>query len=305
MNNEVSKVAKNNDISGIINILKPPGMTSHDVVGKVRRIIGVKKAGHSGTLDPEAAGVLPVFIGRATRLLEYTVEKVKFYRVEFQLGFKTDTGDDSGKVIKTAAVPNLSTEKIEASLANFIGEIDQIPPMYSALKVNGKKLYQYAREGKEVERAARKITISKLSIVSFNKDKICLDVECSQGTYIRTLIEDIAEKMGTYGSMTFLLRTQVGPYSINDAVTFDELEETPNEFLLAETSAIEHLPKITLTDNQAVRITQGVKTTIENIDDGFYAIYEHQGTFLGIAEANDGKMKAHKILYHHISQLKE
>ena len=177
---------------GIVNVLKPPGMTSHDVVSRIRRIYGIKKAGHSGTLDPDAAGVLPVFIGNATRLLEYAATATKRYRAEGMFGIRTDTGDDSGNILETKPVPAISATEFENVLQQFRGKILQVPPMYSALKVNGKKLYEYAREGIIIERPARPVEIFRLDCVKLYPPYFSLDIECSKGTYVRTLLEDIA-----------------------------------------------------------------------------------------------------------------
>jgi len=173
---------------GIINVFKPPGMTSHDVVSRIRHIYGTRKAGHSGTLDPDASGVLPVFIGNATRLLEYAVTDRKYYRAEGILGIRTDTGDTSGNVLEQKPVPDISAEAFDACLADFRGIIMQVPPMYSAIKVKGKKLYEYARQGVEVERTARPVEVFRLELVSFHSPRFTLDVDCSKGTYVRTLL---------------------------------------------------------------------------------------------------------------------
>ena len=167
--------------AGIINVLKPCGMTSHDVISFMRRVLNTKKIGHSGTLDPDAAGVLPVFAGTATRLLEYALEDGKSYRAEITFGVKTDTGDDSGTVVQTSALPTCSAEEFTAVLQEFTGVQKQMPPMYSALKLNGQPLYKLARKGIEVEREAREIFISRLELISFNPQKAVLDVECSKG----------------------------------------------------------------------------------------------------------------------------
>ena len=195
---------------GIVNVLKPPGMTSHDVVSRIRRLYRIKKAGHSGTLDPDAAGVLPVFIGNATRLLEYAATATKHYRAEGMFGIRTDTGDDSGNILETKPVPAISATEFEKDLQQFRGKILQVPPMYSALKVNGKKLYEYAREGIIMERPARPVEIFCLDCVKLYPPYFSLDIGCSKGTYVRTLLEDIAASLGTCACMTFLLRTRAG-----------------------------------------------------------------------------------------------
>ena len=197
-------------MDGVFNVLKPPDMTSYDVVAFLKRALQTKKIGHGGTLDPDAAGVLPVFAGSATRLLEFAVEGQKEYLVELTLGKRTDTGDDSGSVIEELPVPGLTEAQVLVTLAKFKGPQMQVPPMYSALKVEGKKLYELARKGIEVEREARPIEIYKLELKALLGNKLTLAVECSKGTYIRVLVEDIAKALGTCGTMSFLLRTQVG-----------------------------------------------------------------------------------------------
>lgn len=283
-------------ITGILNVLKPCGMTSHDVVGFLRRILKTKKVGHGGTLDPDAAGVLPVFIGSATRLLEYAVEGKKNYRAELKLGIKTDTGDDSGSIIATSKIKKLSQSKILKTLDKFLGEQDQIPPMYSAIKKDGKKLYQLARQGIEVEREPRKIVIYELKLVSLREKSLTLDILCSKGTYIRTLLEDIAESLDMVGTMSFLLRKQVGDFYLSETVTLDEIEANPNKCLLPPERAVKNMPELMLTDKQALRISQGVKTTVTGVCDGEYRLKTVMGDFIGIGSAKNEIVHALKVL---------
>ena len=283
--------------AGIINVLKPCGMTSHDVISFMRRVLNTKKIGHSGTLDPDAAGVLPVFAGTATRLLEYALEDSKSYRAEITFGVKTDTGDDSGAVVQTSALPTCSAEEFAAVLQDFTGVQKQLPPMYSALKLNGQPLYKLARKGIEVEREAREIFISRLELISFNPQKAVLDVECSKGTYIRTLLEDICARLGVCGTMSFLLRTSAGSFKIEDAVTLQELEAEPLRYLLPEETAVMHLTEAVLTERQAWRITQGVATSMAGMADGLYRLKGQSGEFYGIGKAAEGVMKGVKILH--------
>ena len=283
--------------AGIINVLKPCGMTSHDVISFMRRVLNTKKIGHSGTLDPDAAGVLPVFAGTATRLLEYALEGGKSYRAEITFGVKTDTGDDSGTVVQTSELPTCSAEEFAAVLKEFTGVQKQLPPMYSALKLNGQPLYKLARKGIEVEREAREIFISRLELISFNPQKAVLDVECSKGTYIRTLLEDICARLGVCGTMSFLVRTSAGGFKIEDAVTLQELEAEPLRYLLPEETAVMHLTEAVLTERQAWRITQGVATSISGVADGLYRLKGQSGEFYGIGKAAEGVMKGVKILH--------
>lgn len=290
--------------AGIINVLKPCGMTSHDVISFMRRVLNTKKIGHSGTLDPDAAGVLPVFAGTATRLLEYALEDGKSYRAEITFGVKTDTGDDSGAVVQTSDLPICSAEEFAAVMQDFTGVQKQLPPMYSALKLNGQPLYKLARKGIEVEREAREIFISRLELISFNPQKAVLDVECSKGTYIRTLLEDICARLGVCGTMSFLLRTSAGGFKIEDAVTLQELEAEPLRYLLPEETAVMHLTEAVLTERQAWRITQGVATSMAGMADGLYRLKGQSGEFYGIGKAAGGVMKGVKIL-HQADKLQE
>ncbi len=284
--------------TGIINVLKPCGMTSHDVIGFLRRVLNTKKIGHSGTLDPDAAGVLPVFAGSATRLLEYAAEDRKSYRAEITFGIKTDTGDDSGTILERSALPSCGSEEFRTLLAEFTGSQKQLPPMYSALKLNGQPLYKLARQGINVERSERDIFIHKLRLISFSAQKAVVDVECSKGTYIRTLLEDICARLGVCGTMSFLLRTSAGMFKIEAAATLQEIEANPQLYLLPEETAVMHLPELVLTERQAWRITQGVATSIACIADGLYRLKGQDGAFFGIGKAAEGMVKGVKILRH-------
>lgn len=284
-------------ISGVFNILKPPGMTSHDVVWQVRKIVGCKKVGHAGTLDPDAAGVLPVFVGDATRLIEYASNADKCYRVEIALGIKTDTGDDSGQIIATKEFEAISQTDIEKAIQHFTGEILQIPPMYSALKYEGKKLYQLAREGKTVERQPRTIFIKEIQLLHFGTQTMLLQVACSKGTYIRTLIEDFAEFLGTVATVKFLLRTRAGIFSLEDACLLDDMVLDYNKLMLPYELAIEHLPKITLTQNQSLRFCQGVKTTFAHEKEDIVRVYSNEEKFLGIGLLSEQLLKPKKVFY--------
>ena len=298
-------------MDGVFNVLKPPGMTSHDVIGFLRRALNTKKIGHGGTLDPDAAGVLPVFAGTATRLLSYAMEGRKQYIAEFTLGEQRDTGDDSGTLVKTMPVPELSEAKLKEVLQSFLGKQIQLPPMYSAVKINGQKLYQLARKGVEVERKARPIEIYKLELLDANlptesisaKYSFTIAVECSKGTYIRVLGEDIATALGTCGTMSFLLRTRVGSYLLNEAHTLQEIAENPAGCCAEPITAVSHLPKLELTANQAARITNGVRTTVNGTVDGQYALLGPNSEFLGIGKCVDSKVQAEKIFEKYLVQL--
>ena len=243
-------------INGIVNIYKEKGYTSHDVVAVLRKVVGQKKIGHTGTLDPDATGVLPVCLGRATKVCELLTDHDKTYEALLLLGKTTDTQDISGEVLEEKDPGNLAEEKVRSCIESFIGEYDQIPPMYSALKVNGKKLYELAREGKTVERKSRKVQIHGIRILEMNLPHVRMEVDCSKGTYIRTLCHDIGEKLQVGGCMEELERTKVGRFLKEDAVTLDEVRQkmeqgegaelfTPLDQIFAE------LPAVTVTDAKA------------------------------------------------------
>ena len=220
-------------MDGIFNIYKEKGFTSHDVVAIVRRTIHMKKVGHTGTLDPDAEGVLPVCVGKATKLSDVIMDGRKSYRAMLRLGVTTTTEDASGEVLETKAVV-FDEEKIRAAVAAFIGRLEQVPPMYSAVKVNGKKLYELAREGQEVERKARRITIHEIRILEINLPEVKLEVTCSKGTYIRTLCHDIGQKLGCGGCMKELLRTRVERFGLEDSIRLGEIAQLQKEGILEE-----------------------------------------------------------------------
>ena len=271
-------------VQGIINVLKPPGMTSHDVITKIRHMYHIKKAGHAGTLDPDAAGVLPVFLGNATRLLEYASAERKCYRAEALLGVRTDTGDDSGTPVEEKTAAHLTRAKLEQVLAQFRGQIMQVPPMYSALKVQGKKLYEYARQGQEIVREPRPIEIFRLQLVAYDPPYFTLDIECS-----------IAAAADTCACMTFLLRTGAGRYPLAEAFTLEEIAAAPEKVLLPPETAVAHFPLLAVNPLQAYRITGGVRTTIKGTAEGTYRLY-CGSEFLGLVQAVEEIVQPLKIL---------
>ena len=243
-------------INGIVNIYKEKGYTSHDVVAVLRKVVGQKKIGHTGTLDPDATGVLPVCLGRATKVCELLTDHDKTYKALLLLGKTTDTQDISGEVLEEKNPAHLTEEEVRSCIESFIGEYDQVPPMYSALKVNGKKLYELAREGKTVERKSRRVQIHGIRILEMNLPHVRMEVDCSKGTYIRTLCHDIGEKLQVGGCMEELERAKVGRFLKEDAVTLDEVRQkmeqgegaelfTPLDQIFAE------LPAVTVTDAKA------------------------------------------------------
>lgn len=290
-------------MNGIININKPLGMTSHDVVGRLRRILGIKKIGHTGTLDPDASGVLPMCIGRATKTADMLTAQNKQYIAEVTLGSVTTTLDASGEVTETSEV-NVDECDIQSVVTEFVGDIMQIPPMYSAIKIDGKRLYELAREGVEVERKPRPVTIEKIEILGIDLEnkKFSMKVDCSKGTYIRTLCDDIGRRLGCLAHMSALIRTRSGRFCIDDAYTLDEVEKMAGEgdmsFLVPIDKVFEELPKLILSSRRAKLMCNGVRISAQGIIDGeAYRVYDESGSFLTISEAENGQLKILKTFY--------
>lgn len=266
-------------VNGIINIYKEAGFTSHDVVAKMRGILKQKKIGHTGTLDPQAVGVLPVCLGNATKLCDLLTDRTKEYEAVLRLGVVTDTQDMTGTILKEAPV-RVTEQQAQEAVLSFLGEYDQIPPMYSALKVNGQKLYDLARQGKTVERQARRVEISSLRILSTELPLIRFTVECSKGTYIRTLCQDIGDKLGCGGVMESLKRTRVGNFYVEDAVTLTELEQLRDEgripeIVLGVEDVFERYPKVFTTAEGKRLLLNGNVLRAEHIRTEQSAVWEH------------------------------
>lgn len=302
-------------VSGVLLIDKPQGMSSQQVVSKVKYLLksdvhDSKKAGHTGTLDPMATGLLPICLGEATKFSHYQLDAIKSYQAIIKLGEQTDTGDAEGQIIATIPVPNVTQAMLQSVTEQFLGEIMQVPPMYSALKKDGKKLYELAREGIEVERTARPLTIYKLSLTPLSAQQLQLTVTCSKGTYVRVLAEDIAKALGTVGHLTALRRIQTGDFEIANAITladFAALDIAARlDKLLAVDACVHSLPSLVLDDSQSKRIRQGqrlnVKTTmltqqlILNTNQTFRLFDDHQ-QFLGtgLLEPN-GRLQPLKLV---------
>lgn len=247
---------------GFVNVLKPPGMTSHDVVFHLRKVYGQKKVGHAGTLDPAAAGVLPVALGKATRLLEYMADVDKSYRCEMQLGVRTNTGDSTGQIIQEVEFTMPDEARVREVLSGFIGKITQRPSAFSAIKINGVRAYKLARQDKEVEMPTRQIMIYALELVAIYEDKILFDVHCSKGTYVRSLCEDIGARLGIPTTMSFLVRTHVGGFQLTDAATMEEISGYPQTNLRDIDYGLS-LPRLELTTEQALAIAQGKRLKID------------------------------------------
>lgn len=284
-------------MNGLIIINKPKGCTSHDVVNKIRKTLNIKKVGHTGTLDPNATGVLPILIGNATKASKYLVEHKKTYVATLKLGEKTTTGDSEGQVIeKDFNFNNMEIKKIEDILKIFLGKQTQIPPMYSSIKVNGKKLYEYAREGKKVEIPSREIEIFNIELLSFNgKDEIIFEVECSKGTYIRTLCEDIANKLETIGYMKELKRTKVNEFNIENSINLEELTiEKIREKIIKIEEIFKSKEKINLDDKKLQLFLNGVLLT-QKMKDDIYRIYNNKN-FIGLGIIKNNLLKRDIII---------
>ena len=287
-------------MNGIILVDKPCGWTSHDVVGKLRGILHERRIGHSGTLDPMATGLLVVFAGRATRAVEFAEADSKEYIAGLRLGVSTDTQDTTGNVLNTCeTLP--SKDELIAAANGFLGEISQIPPMYSAIKINGKKLYELARRGEIVERSPRKVTISKLELVGEDKCDYILDIHCSKGTYIRTLCSDIGDKLGCGGCMSSLRRVKAGVFSITQAHTMEQIQAAADlggldGIIIPVDTLFTDKPKLTVNEFEEKKLRNG-NTIKTKSADGTYRVYSESGEFLLLAEVKDNLLKTIKSFF--------
>ena len=284
-------------MNGIVIVDKPQGWTSQDVTARLRRVFNTRRIGHGGTLDPMATGVLPVFVGRATRGVEFFEHAEKTYEATIRFGITTDTEDITGTVLQEQEV-SISEADFLGVLPKFRGKIQQIPPMYSALKVNGQKLYDLARKGKEVERQPREIEIFKLECLAFSGTEARILVHCSKGTYIRTLCKDIGAALGCGGCMAALRRVTAGEYTAEDAVPLETLLETaePEKYLRPVDSMFRNYPTVTLTPNQEKRCRNGNAFSVK-MADGTYRAYGQNGEFLMLAKVEGGIMSTIKSFF--------
>ena len=284
-------------MNGIVIVDKPQNWTSQDVTARLRRVFGTRRIGHGGTLDPMATGVLPVFVGRATRGVEFFEHAEKTYETVLRLGLTTDTEDITGTVLSEAPV-SVTRKQVETVLEGFRGEILQVPPMYSALKVNGQKLCDLARKGKTVERQPRSVTIHELTLLEQGENTLRLRVRCSKGTYIRTLCKDIGEALGCGGCMQSLRRTSAGEYTIEEAVPLQELLDTaePEKYLRSVDTMFRNYPAVTLTANQERRCRNGNVFSLA-VADGTYRAYGQSGEFLMLARVENGIMSTIKSFF--------
>jgi tRNA pseudouridine55 synthase len=301
-------------MDGIVVINKAAGLTSHDVVARVRRILKMKRVGHTGTLDPEVTGVLPICLGKGTRMVEYLQDLPKEYEAEMTLGTATDTEDQTGTVVGSKPVDSISEEEIHRVFHSFLGEVEQVPPMYSAVKVNGKRLYELAREGQHVERKPRTVTIYQVEILSMDLQrvdpKIRFRVLCSKGTYVRTLCVDIGKSLGYPAHMSNLVRTATGPFRLGDSVTLEQLELAVGEgivepLILPIEKAVAHLPRAVLIGEEPHDVWNGKTLSRERFamnsgtgaEDTLIAVFAEDGSFLAIyrMEYNSPWLKPVKV----------
>lgn len=290
-------------MNGVLNIFKPKGMSSFDAVRVVKKVAGTGKVGHTGTLDPEATGVLPICIGRATKIIDYIMDSEKVYEVTLKLGIRTTTYDLEGEVLEERDPSHLTEEEILNSINSFKGEYSQIPPMYSALKQNGVRLYELARKGIEVERKGRLINIHNLEDIKINNPYISMKVACSKGTYIRSLCYDIGEKLGVFATMTQLNRAKTSVFSQEKSININELtKENINDYILSMEEALEKYDKIVVNKKyvkllvNGVRVADGRFTKDKVINNKLYRVYDDENNFIGLGERNDAGFKIEKLL---------
>ncbi|MCO7247931.1 tRNA pseudouridine(55) synthase TruB [Halomonas sp. Mc5H-6] len=291
-------------VNGIVLLDKPKGLSSNHALQRVRRLFEAQKAGHTGTLDPMATGLLPICLGEATKFSSHLLEADKVYRTRVELGTMTDTGDAEGAIIEQHAVPSLTVDEVEATLSGFRGEIDQVPPMYSALKHEGKKLYELAREGKQVERAARRVSVYDARLLSFEGTAFELEVSCSKGTYIRTLAEDIGKALGCGGHISQLRRLKTGPFNGDAMWTLEALEALADQAareaeLMPVDVLVDHLPSLTLDEPAYGRLAHGQSANVvsgESLPPEALARLYYAESFIGLGVVKEGQEVAPKRL---------
>ena len=280
-------------MDGVLIINKPKGYTSHDIVNIVKKQLNITKVGHAGTLDPNATGVLPVLIGNATKISKYLIEHDKVYIAELKLGEKSSTGDLEGEIIEKKSVPKLNEDQIKDTLKLFLGKQQQIPPMYSSIKINGKKAYEYARKGLKVEMEPREIEIMNISLIKFQDNIITFKVKCSKGTYIRVLCEDIAKSLGTVGLMKELCRIKVNEFDIKNSVTLDDIKNGNVQIINIE-EIFKLQSCIKLNNRETKLFLNGVKLSNNKLD-GLYRVYNNN-VFLGLGIVSNNLLKRDVII---------
>jgi tRNA pseudouridine55 synthase len=290
------------DIHGILLLDKAPGRSSNHALQDIKRLFTARKAGHTGNLDPFATGMLPLCFGEATKTAGFMLAADKTSRATAVLGVQTSTGDIEGETVREMPVGELARADIEAAMRGFSGEIEQVPPMYSALKHKGEPLYKLAREGKEVERAPRPVTIHELNLEDWNSPKLTFEVRCSKGTYVRTLAEDLGEALGTCAHLEALRRLSVSPFDPSGMVTADAVAEAVEadrhmELLLPIDAGLGHWPKIEITEGQAARFSNGNPVLVDGVEDGMLRVYAQDGPILGIGESKADRQVHPKRLF--------
>lgn len=290
-------------MDGIVNVRKPAGMTSHDVVAILRRVYQTKKVGHTGTLDPDAIGVLPVCIGQATRLAEYLTEKEKVYKTILRFGSETTTQDASGEVVRETPLPEISkAEFVQLLESRFIGDIQQLPPMYSAIKMNGQPLYKLAREGQEVDRTPRPVHIAEIRVLMYNRESAMLEVRCGKGTYIRTLCEDIGRACGSSAHMIYLARLKSGVFTMEDSVSLEQLQQSdaPEQYLMDMNTALADMPMLKATDEvMEKRLMNGLSQKPEGVrelaEGTICRALSLNGELIALGSVEKGAFQPHKV----------
>lgn len=298
----MAKRATRGKYHGFLVVEKPAGVTSHDVVGAVRRMTGERRVGHAGTLDPAAVGVLPIAVGLATRTVEYLSESTKSYLADITFGVTTDSLDGDGTLETTSDASHVIQEMIEAELEQFRGEINQVPPMHSAIKIDGRPLYERARQGEHIELDARPVTILELTLVSFEWPTAEIFIHCTKGTYVRSLARDIGDAVGTGAYMSNLIRLSTGPFTLEDAWQLDELRELIEQGAWEDVAAhpdaaLHDRPAIVLNEEMAQRWRNG-STLVLDVPDGLVRVYDVLGNWLGVGtgDTNEGVVKPEKVV---------
>lgn len=288
-----------NELNGVLVVDKPKGITSFDVVREVRRALGVKKVGHTGTLDPMATGVLPICIGEGTKIAQFITEATKAYDATVKLGSTTDTLDAEGKVLETRAVPPLTRELLEQACHKFRGTFAQVPPMYSAVKIGGKRLYELARAGEEVERAARQVTVHQLTLRDFSADEIQLSVTCSKGFFVRTLAAELGEALGCGAHLCALRRTHSGPFALAQAIPLAEVvaQGAPlaRARLVGLNDSLSDLPALSVTQAEAGRVKHGGLVEVPGQRTGLHRVLDPAGALISVAEVTRGRLVYRRV----------
>ena len=283
-------------IDGFINLNKPAGMTSHDAVNLLRKIFSTRKVGHAGTLDPQARGVLPVAINRATKFIEYLTDCDKSYRAEIFFGLSTDSGDLDGKIIARAENFLMPTiDELRAALKNFVGEIEQVPPKFSAIKIHGRKAYELARKNFDFEMPVRRVKIFRLELIALNENSATIEIDCGKGTYVRSLAIDLGERLNLPATLKNLTRLKVGGFELKNSLTFDEIKKFGAGCLVPIENCLEHLSTFELDEKRIRAFMNGLPTTTSAPDEKFLRVFSG-GKFLGVGRIERGELRSSKII---------